>query len=259
MTELELVKNPISGNSDRQWGFGQVLPMLLTISPLFALYESVLARRTSGLREKGRLVRVTIKSAAALQRPKCELDGFSLQEIETVMGLNEEQVKGLRAPSPFAVLTIDEQDIYVTYDQENVTDPDWEESFDVKVGDLSTVVIQIFDLKCLDNGWSSLIGFTAFLPYATLPPEDENAVSTGDRVGTETLTLARNGRNVPGMTVTVSVSTDVKSPVPAPKIPPRFLGLAKIHVARSVGIISFRGKRLGSSKVTVTNTHRVAA
>ncbi|KAF8909687.1 hypothetical protein CPB84DRAFT_1842921 [Gymnopilus junonius] len=72
MTELELRLNKLSSNINNQWGFRQILPLLLTISPLFSLYEAILARQSAGPMSKPRRIRFTIRRAQNLQRPQCE-------------------------------------------------------------------------------------------------------------------------------------------------------------------------------------------
>jgi C2 domain len=240
--------------------------MILTISPLFSLYEYILARRSSGPSEETRTVRLTVRNAACLQRPKCELDGLSPEYLEQISVRNQAKI---RNPSPFAVVTIDKRDMFVTYDQQDEANPDWEESVDIRVGDMSTVVIRVFDLKCMDrSGWPSMIGFTIFLPLSVLvprpqavqsePSDDEQQEPDGNntvRTESVTLPLIRDGVTIPGMTVSISLSTDIESPLPPPKLPPRFQGHKQTHVSSKVGILSFRGRRLGTNKETITETY----
>lgn len=259
MTELELLLNDQT-SINNQWGFGQVLPLVLTIAPLFSLYENFLARHSAGPREEStRTVRFSIRGANGLQRPSTELDGLPEDYISQ---LSEEIVEATRAPSPFAVITIDERDIYVTYDQQDTHNPDWAESFDVEVGDLSTVVVRIFDLKCMDAGRPSLIGYTTLLPFSVLPPPSAEAVGPvtqadeADAVPVvHAFQLVRDGVTLHEATVSITLSMDTEGPLPPPKLPPRFRGLKETREDRRVEIIKFRGKRIGSKKTTTTETY----
>jgi len=168
-------------------------------------------------------------------------------------------VEATKAPSPFAVITIDERDIYVTYDQQDTHNPDWEESFDVEVGDLSTVVVRIFDLKCMDAGRPSLIGYTTLLPFSVLPPPSVEAVGPVTQAdaapAVHVFQLVRDGVTLQESTVSITLSMDTDGPLPPPKLPPRFKGLKGTRHDRRVGIIKFRGKRIGSKKTTTTETY----
>ncbi|KAF8152964.1 hypothetical protein B0H34DRAFT_677195 [Crassisporium funariophilum] len=256
MTELELIRNPVAENPNGQWGFGQILPLVLTISPLFSLYESILARRSSGPKGETRILRFSIRGATGLQRPQCELDPYPLEVIETIP---EEKVKEMRAPSPFAVITIDEREMYTTFEQYDTTDPDWDESFDVTLGDLSTVVIRIFDRKCIDRNWPSFIGFTTILPFALLPPprDDESTDTLSERPSSVVkvdIPLVREGITVSGMSVSISLSTDTHNPPSLPVVPPR-LHEEVNHVQRRVGLIKIGNKKYGRKKETTTRVY----
>ncbi|KAF8799680.1 hypothetical protein BYT27DRAFT_7201093 [Phlegmacium glaucopus] len=260
MTELELVRNNVPRNLNRQWGFGQILPLVLTISPLFSLYESILARRSSGPASKCRKLRISIRSAKGLQRPHCELDGlppYSLQNIP------EEEVTAIRAPSSFAVVTIDEREMYTTFEQEDTTDPDWRESFDVDIGDLSTVVIRVFDRKCIDRNWPAFIGFTTILPFSLLPPPKEQDLNTSSspnsHVDIDDIPLVRGGITVSDMSVSISLSTNTSVPPTLPYVPPHLYGPQETHVKKRVALFKCRNKTWGQKKVTTTRVYQLDA
>ncbi|CAA7262100.1 unnamed protein product [Cyclocybe aegerita] len=258
MTELELLLNNLEDNVNNEWGFGQILPMLLTISPLFSLYESVLSRRSSGPVDETRVLRFSIRRARGLQRPYCELDPYPPEVIEELL---EDDVKKARAPSPFAVVTIDEREMYTTFEWEDTHDPEWDESFDVKVRDLSTVVIRVFDRKCIDQGWPSFIGFVTVLPFSLLPPptegireEDQPASSRTDVLE---IPLVRDGKTVSSMTVSISLSTDTRFPPSLPVVPP-VLHEEATHLQRRVGMVQFGNKKWGRKKETTTHVYQMS-
>ena len=173
MTELELVLNDQT-SINSQWGFGQVyrrfyiikitcaklfhdwvLLLVLTIAPLLSLYENFLAHFSVGSCEESiQTIRFPIRGASGLQR---RTGRTSRRLHRPALAGNKRSHQG-HPPPPFAVIAIAERDIYVTYGQQDTHDLNWEESFDVEVGDLSTVVVRIFDLKCMDAGRPSLIG-----------------------------------------------------------------------------------------------------
>ena len=159
------------------------------------------------------------------------------------------------------VITINKQDIYVTYNQQDAHNPDWEESFDMEVGDLSTVVIivHIFDLKCMDAGRPSLIGYTTLLPFSVLPPPSMEAMVPVMQVdvapAVHVFQLVRDGVTLHKSTVSITLSMDMEGLVPPPKLLPWFKGLQGTRHDRRVGIIKFHGKWIGSKKTTTTETY----
>ncbi|KAF5313376.1 hypothetical protein D9611_008627 [Ephemerocybe angulata] len=174
MTELELKRNVLEGDINKEWGFGQFLPLILTISPVLALYEAALKKRARGeLESSKRNLRFCIVGAHGLKRPRTEIDHLTEDQIADLIEsgqMTENTIKAIRAPSPFAVLTVDGKDLYTTYDLIETTSPEWRETFDTGVSDTSTIVVRVFDLKCMDRGWPSLIGYTTILPFSMLPP-----------------------------------------------------------------------------------------
>jgi len=100
--------------------------MVLTISPLFSLYEYVLSQRSSGAISKPRLLRFRIKGAHGLQRPSCEVDSFPQALIDR---LGEEDIQARRAPTAFAVISVNEREQYTTFEKKDMRNPNWDESF----------------------------------------------------------------------------------------------------------------------------------
>jgi len=231
--------------------------LVLTISPLFALYESVLARRSSGPASESRKLRISIRNAKGLQRPHCELDGYTEHELKD---MPEGRVNAIRAPSSFAVITIDEREMYTTFEQENTTHPHWNETFDVDIEDLSTVVIRVFDRKCIDLNWTAFIGFTTLLPFSLLPPpteQDLNTSSPDSPVDIDDIPLVREGVTVSGMSVSISLSTDTRVPPTLPFVPPYLYGPEENHVERRVSLFKFGNKTMGRKKVTTTRVYQL--
>ncbi|KDR76997.1 hypothetical protein GALMADRAFT_424162 [Galerina marginata CBS 339.88] len=271
MTELELQLNTLTTKINKQWGFGQILPLLLTISPLFSLYESILAKHSSGPISKSRIIRFTIRNAKGLQRPRCELDPYPPEVIED---MKEEDVRKIRAPSSFAVITIDERHTYTTFEEHDTTHPVWDESFDVKVDDLSTVVIRVFDRKCIDRGWSSFIGYTTVHPFTAFPhprnphtqtpaeregPEEEEEDATAlTQVDLEDIPLVRDGVTLPEMTVSISLSSDTEVPPSLPVAPPVLYGPEETRVERRVTLVKFGNRKMGRKKETVTHVYQMS-
>ncbi|TDL27133.1 hypothetical protein BD410DRAFT_895025 [Rickenella mellea] len=271
MTELELVLN--NAQRPSQWGFGQILPMILTIAPLFSLFEWMLASRSSGPSERVRKVRITVKEATGLKRPQCEVDEFP--EIYTTPKFTERHLEKIRKPSPFAAITLDDRDVFVTYEQDHANDPDWGESFDLEVTDLSTVVIRVYDLKCIDRGWPALIGYTVLLPFSILPPGDESPLlpTTGGEAGsadgsgietpqvimeeTATFPLTRKGQIVPDHNLTISLSTNTATPLPEPKLPQKYRGLQRTVRETKINYLKICGMTFGSKERTTTEIYEL--
>ena len=123
----------------------------------------------------------------------------------------------------------------------------------MEVGDLSTVVVRIFDLKCMDRGRPSLIGYTTLLPFSVLPPPSAKAVvpvAQADEAeaapAIHVFQLVRDGVTLHEFTVSITLSMDMEGPLPPPKLTPQFKGLKETRQDRRVGIIiKFSGKRIG--------------
>ena len=192
--------------------------------------------------------------AKGLQRPHCELDGYPEHLLKNIP---EDKINAIRAPSPFAVITIDEREMYTTFEEENSTDPGWNESFDVEIDDLSTVVIRVFDRKCIDQGWPAFIGFTAILPFSLLPPPDEEDVNTSSHSSKniDDIPLAREGVTVSGMSVSISLSTDTRIPPTLPVVPPHLYGPERTRVERRVALFKWGNKTMGRKKVKTTRVY----
>jgi len=237
----------------------QILPMVLTISPLFALYESILSRQASGPVRESRVLRFRIKGARGLQRPHCEVDSFSQQRIDI---MEEEEIKARRAPTAFAIITIDEREQYTTFEIDDTTEPNWDESFDIKVGDMSTVVIRVFDRKCIDQGWPAFIGFTTILPFSILPPpkkeedqpanDDPEVQADRSKVDLDDIPLVREGITVPEMTVSISLSTDTRIQPTLPYVPPLMTGPRRVEAQNRVTLVKWGNKKYGRKKETNT-------
>jgi len=226
------------------------------------LYESVLARRSSGPASESRKLRISIRKAKGLQRPHCELDDYPEHLLENIP---EAKINTIRAPSPFAVITIDEREMYTTFEEENTTDPGWNESFDVEIEDLSTVVIRVFDRKCIDQGWPAFIGFTTILPFSLLPPPKEEDVddsshsSLDSRVNIDDISLVREGVTISDMSVSISLSTDTRVPPTLPVVPPHLYGPEGVHVERRVALFKWGNKTMGRKKVKTTRVYQLDA
>jgi len=246
-----LAQNPNRG------GFGQILPLVLTISPLFSLYESVLARRSSGPASESRKMRISIHKAKGLQRPHCELDNYPKDILKKIP---QDKINEIRAPSPFAVITIDECEMYTTFEEESTTDPGWSESFDVDIDDLSTVVIRVFDRKCIDQGWPAFIGFTTILPFSLLPPPNEEEVNTSSdsSINIDDIPLVRDGITVSGTSVSISLSTDTRGPT-LPVSTPYLHGPQRIRVERRVALFKCGNKTMGRKKEKITGVYELDA
>ncbi|KAF9531078.1 hypothetical protein CPB83DRAFT_849293 [Crepidotus variabilis] len=269
MTELELALNELV-TPNNQWGFGQILPLVLTISPLFSLYEYFLSRRASGPINKSRILRFNVKGGKGLQRPHCEVDSFGEELIEQ---LGEENIQRRRAPTAFVVVTIAEREQYTTYEHEHEKNPRWNEGFDVKLTDTSTIVIRVFDRKCIDAEWPSLIGFTTILPFSLLPPpvegeptpdltprqEPKDLETAIDSSSIEVdVPLIREGRTVPEMTIKISLSTDTSLPPTLPYVPPTLVGPQAVHTQTRVGLFKWGNKTVyGRKKETHTTVYQL--
>ncbi|KAH9474441.1 E3 ubiquitin-protein ligase pub1 [Psilocybe cubensis] len=227
MTELQLSLNN-QGEINNEWGFGQILPLVLTISPLFSLWESFISRQSSGPASKSRKIRFSIRAAQNLTRPMCELDFWP---PTTVDEMTEGQVAKARAPSAFAVITIDERDVYTTFEAPDNNCPVWNESFDIEVTDLSTIVVRVFDRKCIDMGWPSFIGYTTIHPFTVFPHashssaadvsnenENETIMSSlpSGKVDVDSIPLVLDDYTMHNMTISISISPSTEEPVNLP-------------------------------------------
>ncbi|PPQ96480.1 hypothetical protein CVT26_010474 [Gymnopilus dilepis] len=262
MTELELRLNTLSMKINSEWGFGQILPLLLTISPLFSLYEAILSRQSAGPLSKPRRIRFTIRRASNLRRPHCELDPYPQDYIQQ---MDENEVKKIRSPSAFAIATIDEREMYTTYDESNTTDPVWEESFDVEIDDQSTAVIRVFDSKCIDRGWPAFIGYTVIHPFTVFshptepqytgdedPDKDDASAAKTRRVEVTDVPLVCDGVTMQDMTISISLSSDTSLPPSLHNPAPILRGPESTHRERRVALVKFGNKRMGRKKETTT-------
>lgn len=207
------------------------------------------------------MLRFSIRNARGLQRPRTELDSYPPEYIALI---DEEQVARTRSPSAFAVITVDDREMYTTFEIDDAHDPNWEESFDMKVDDLSIVVIRVFDMKCIDRSWPSFIGFTTVHPFSAFP--HPNSTSTKDsslaevghsQVDLEAIPLVREDATVPDMTVSISISTDTTLPPSLPTVP--FLsGPQETRVERRVALVKFGNKKVGRKKETTTTVYQMA-
>lgn len=252
----------------------------------------MLKKRARGPVEKSkRKLRLCIVGATGLKRGRTEIDQYTPEQLQDTM--TEENIETIRCPSPFAVLTIDGTHIYNTFYEEHTRDPEWKESFDAEVSDTSTIVVRIFDMKAMNQGWPALIGYTTISPFSILPPgrkppapgpdstssdpqtegptEESSSQALGPAAearrlkdGTSDSTavvqqfpLVLDREVVPGTSVVFSVSTDISGPPPLPKIPERYLGVRKTNIKTQVGFVKWRGRKVGRREVTVTETHRL--
>jgi len=208
------------------------------------------------------VLRFSIRHARGLRRPRSELDGYPQEIIEKLEEEEEERVKAIRAPSAFAVITVDEREAYTTFEHEETSDPDWEESFDIKVRDLSTVVIRVFDRKCIDQGWPAFIGFTTFMPFNVLPPPRHDEVEDAEdpdadsgKVDKDDIPLVKEGVTISDMTISISLSTDTSIQPSLPSVPPVLSGPVETHVQRRVALVKWGNKKSGSKKETTTRVY----
>jgi C2 domain len=266
MTELELQLNHLDVGVNDEWGFGQILPLILTIAPLLSLWEAILTKRARKplSSSSSTHVRFTIQSATNLTRRH----RLSSDEALLNQGWTEEEIVALKAPSPFAVLTIDEKDVYTTFDLRDAMNPGWKETFDVEISETSTIVVRIFDLKCMGTeclgaDGHGLIGYTTILPSAMLwemGKDDSNSTGTapreGARVQIKSFPLIRDGKIIPGTTFEASISTDTSGPIPL-AIPPQYIGLERTTEERKVAMFHWRGRRRGYKETTLTETYNL--
>ena len=234
--------------------------------------------------------------ATGLKRSRTKIDQYSSEQVQALIKegfLTEEDIEIMRLPSPFAVLTIDGTHIYNTFYEENTRDPEWKETFDAEVSDTSTIVVRIFDMKAMNEGWPALMGYTTITPFSILPPGQElrppepDSISadphtqgpTGESSAQALVRAAEARRNangasdsaavvqefplvldrkvVPGASAVFSVSADIWGPPPLPKIPDRYLGVRKTNIKTEVGFVKWRGRKVGGREVTVTRTYRL--
>jgi len=207
------------------------------------------------------MLRFSIRNARGLQRPRTELDSYPPESIAV---LEEEDVARARSPSAFAVITVDDREMYSTFEIDNAHDPDWEESFDMKVDDLSSVVIRVFDMKCINRGWPSFIGFTTVHPFTALPhpnstsAEEISAAESGpSQVDLDAIPLVRENTTVTDMSVSISISTDTKLPPSLPTMP-LLSGPQETRVERRVTLVKFGNKKVGRKKETTTTVYQMA-
>ncbi|CAA7262113.1 unnamed protein product [Cyclocybe aegerita] len=251
MTELELLLNKLEVNVNREWGFGQIL-LLLTLSPLLSLYESILSRNSTGPTTETRLIRFYIRRAKGLQRPRTEFDAY----LPDIMDRLPEVLRKAQTPSPFAVVTIDEREMYTSRVEESTCDPDWDESFDVRVGDLSTIVVRVFDRKCIDQGLPEFIGFATLLPFALMPPPSKGGEQGVQEAHVKDVPLVREGKTVPAMAVSFSLSTDTRVPPGLPAVPQE-VELQEMHIRRRVATAQLGDRKWGRKKDTRTYVYNV--
>lgn len=276
MTELELRLNDLDKKVNKEWGFGQILPLILTIAPVLSLWEAILAKRARGpsASHKTTLVRFTVQGATNL----CRRHPLMADDVLIAAGWKEEEIEGFKAPSPFVVLTIDERDVYTTYDLRETKNPDWRESFDVELSETSTIVVRVFDLKCtgtqcLGADGHGLLGYTTILPSAMLweALESQGPIQTDDTGsnsgaqasprpplgGVKSFPLLLDGKPIPGTTFEASISLDTSGPIPLPAIPTQYIGLERTTEERKVAIVKWRGKRRGFKETTLTETYNL--
>jgi len=207
------------------------------------------------------MLRFSIRNARGLQRPRTELDSYPPEYIALI---NEEQVARTRSPSAFAVITVDDREMYTTFEIDNAHDPDWEESFDMKVDDLSVVVIRVFDMKCIDRSWPSLIGFTTVHPFTAFPhpnstsTEGSSSAEIGhSQVDLDAIPLVRKDATVPDMNVSISISTDTRLPPSLPTVP-LLSRPQETRVERRVALVKFGNRKSGRKKATTTTVYQMA-
>lgn len=169
-------------------------------------------------------------------------------------------VNKLRAPSPFVVVTINEEETYTTFEEHDKHNPDWEEVFDVEINDLSTVVIRVFDRKCIDRDWPAFIGFTTIHPFTVLPypqPGSGGDSSQSAQVELDDIPLVRDG-TTSDMTVSLTLSTDTQEQPTLRIIPRHQGGPLETRVERRVALVKFGKKKVGRKKETVTHVYQMA-
>ena len=184
--------------------------------------------------------------------------------------MDENEVKKIRSPSAFAIVTIDEREMYTTYDDSNTTDPVWEESFDVEIDDQSTAVIRVFDSKCIDRGWPAFIGYTVIHPFTVFshptepqytgdedPDKDDASAAKTRRVEVTDVPLVCDGVTMQDMTISISLSSDTSLPPSLHNPAPILRGPQVTHRERRVALVKFGNKRMGRKKETTTHVYQM--
>jgi len=123
----------------------------------------------------------------------------------------------------------------------------------MKVDDLSTVVIRVFDMKCIGRDWHSFIGFTTVHPFTTLRHPD-NGSSTEAPLASEDVHSQVDLDAVPDMTVGISILTDTRL-LPSTPIGPLIPGATRNTTGPEGSVIQVRVGR----KETKTTVYQMAA
>ncbi|KAJ3510231.1 hypothetical protein NMY22_g16033 [Coprinellus aureogranulatus] len=278
MTELELKRNVLEVDVNSTWGYGQVLPLILTISPLFSLWEALYKRnRGAGVVRK---LRFCVVSARGLKRNSFPEPGSGDGE-----GMPQDQPEANNSPSPFVVVTIDKTEFYSTFYHDNTENPTWKDSFDIEVTDTTTMEIRVFDAKAMNDGkpaLAALIGYTVIAPFTMLYPgqgveradtrlgQQAQASGTTAEITTtgptaegglecmeECMTIAQvfplmlDGEVIPGATLTFSVSKDVGGPPPLPDVPSRYGDAPSLNrTTRVENWVGWQDRRVGHEEET---------
>lgn len=234
--------------------------MVLTISPLFSLCEAMLGWRDLGIgKSPAHMLRVRIVGATCLKRPV----------VEGVAGPMHD------TPSPFAVITVDGKDIYHTLAQVETRDPQWNESFDTEMSEVSTIFIRVFDASVTYQGQPVLLGYTSTTLFSmiysgrrvegrtstSLAPAPGLGMETNDlmdnAVVLQALPLALNRRPARGASITLSASTDVSSQ-PSPFVIPPHGRRVGTTVRMGTTLYGWGGKGyVGYREETRTDTYRM--
>lgn len=244
----------------------QVLPLILTISPLFSLWEALLKKRVCGPTNnfKQRL-RFCLERASGLQRR----DAPTGQPDD----LPEHQLTGSCNPSPFAVLTVNGTDFFNTFDQDDTQDPFWNECFDAEVVDTSIVVIRVFDMRGKGQ-LPTLMGQTVVSPYTMLfaatrfqhrdDDSDPSTLAGPSNLAPETGTISQafplmlNEEIVPGASIIVSISRNTTDLPQGPNIPARYVGgTERATMEGKVSFFTWRGRKFGHKESKRTETHHL--
>lgn len=155
---------------------------------------------------------------------------ITAEEIAEMRQVLEDMEETRRSPTAFMVLTVDEKEIYTTYEITDSREPVWRETFEMEICDVSMVVVRVFDVKSMARyGWgreqdsviptdspegekeeeeeevdgsgSGLVGYTSLMPSSMLwdmemEKSNDGAQSTALITGTsapkETTGLARS-------------------------------------------------------------------
>ncbi len=87
-------------------------------------------------------------------------------------------------------------------------------------------VVRVFDRKCIDRGWPAFIGYTTIHPFAVLPypgggsrGEEEDGEEATE-AALDDVPLVCEGRTVPGMTISLTLSTDTEEEPTLRVVPP---------------------------------------